>query len=76
MHISAIYLPFGLSEKLDKYDSHIVTGTIECLTETINLNRVPCPKMYENPIYRVSSEKLFPYANSVVWELLFPVEPF
>jgi hypothetical protein len=32
--VSAIYLPLGLSEKLDKYDSHIVTGPIECLTET------------------------------------------
>ena len=30
----AIYLPLGLPEKLDKYDSHIVTGPIECLTET------------------------------------------
>ena len=46
--ISAIYLPLGLSEKLDKYDSHIVTGPLECFTETINLKRVPCTKMYEN----------------------------
>ena len=32
--IAAIYLPLGLSEKLDKYDFHIVTGWIECLIET------------------------------------------